>query len=140
MGPDMDCLRELNSPQPAVGPRQHPLPNSQQVAAPRGDSACVKVLVMVSIQEATKNAMAFARDALGPERTGGIRLEEVESTTVRGGGAAWLITLSMITPAGQTGSLVEALAGKNKREYKSFTVIKPHGEVRSMKIRELADA
>ena len=95
---------------------------------------------MVSIQEATKNAVAFALEALGPERTGGIRLEEVESTTVRGGGAAWLITLSMIIPPGQAGSIVAALAGTGKREYKSFTVLKRDGEVRSMKIRELADA
>ncbi len=142
MGPDMDCLRELNSPQPAVGPRQHPLPNSQQVAAPRGDSACVKVRLMVSIKEATGNAAAFAREALGPERTEGMRLEELESTTVDGKDA-WLITLSMIIPGAEAAeNLGEALAlfRKNKREYKRFTVMKQDGEVRSMKIRELVGA
>ena len=39
---------------------------------------------MVSIKEATKNAIAFARGALGRKRTEGMRLEEVESTTVDG--------------------------------------------------------
>ena len=93
---------------------------------------------MVSIKEATKNAIAFALEALGPERTTGIRLEEVESTTV-GRKDAWLITLSMNVPAESTDSIVARLAGAGKREYKSFTVIKSDGDVRSMKIRELAD-
>ena len=93
---------------------------------------------MVSIKEATKNASAFAREALGPERTEGMRLEEIESTTVDGEDA-WLITLSMIISGGPTGNFIEALRTGN-REYKSFTVIKRDGEVRSMKIRELAGA
>ena len=90
---------------------------------------------MVSIKEATKNASAFAREALGPERTRGIRLEEVESTTV-GRKDAWLITLSMMIP-NDPGSVLVAF-DRGKREYKSFTVMKGDGEVRSMKIRELA--
>ena len=93
---------------------------------------------MVSIKEASKNAMVFAREALGPQRVRSARLEEVESTTVDGEDA-WLITLSMNVPAGQAGSFLAAL-GTDKREYKSFTVIKRDGEVRSMKIRELAGA
>ena len=98
-----------------------------------------KVRIMVSIKEATKNAIAFAMEALGPERTTGIRLEEVESTTV-GRKDAWLITLSMYAPEGPNDSIVARLAGTANREYKSFTVAKSDGEVRSMKIRELADA
>lgn len=98
---------------------------------------------MVSIKEATKNAIAFARGALGRKRTEGMRLEEVESTTVDGEDA-WLITLSLIVPPGQTGGVTEALAafggGPDKREYKSFTVIKRDGEITSMKIREMAGA
>src|SRR5438045_3689486 len=39
----------------------------------------VIVRIMVSIKEATDKAIAFARSALGPERTTGLRLEEVES-------------------------------------------------------------
>jgi hypothetical protein len=99
---------------------------------------------MVSLKEATQNAVAFAREALGPERTAGVRLEEVESTTVEGA-EAWLITLSMIAPEEGTDVVAiskahrNALAGTAKREYKSFTVLKDNGEVKSMKIRELAD-
>lgn len=92
---------------------------------------------MVSIKEAAASAIAFAQEALGPERTTGVRLEEVESTTVTGEDA-WLITLSMFTPS--SGSIVAALSGTEKREYKSFTVLKSSGEVKAMKIRELADA
>ena len=105
------------------------------------DPTYVIVRMMTSIKEAAENAMAFARDALGPERTIGARLEEVESTTVSGEDV-WLITLSMIKPdpldllGGQLGNVL----GKGKREYKSFTVRKSDGQVMSMKIRELADA
>ena len=84
--------------------------------------------------------MAFARDALGPERTIGARLEEVESTTLDGEDF-WLITLSMIKPDTPAGlSEIGHVFGKGKREYKSFTVRKSDGQVMSMKIRELADA
>jgi hypothetical protein len=96
---------------------------------------------MASIKEATQAAIAFAREALGPERTTGIRLEEIESTTVDGQ-AAWHITLSMITPPEQHGTLgdLASVLGTTRREYKSFAVLKDTGEVQSMKIRELADA
>jgi len=100
--------------------------------------AHVIVQVMVSIKEATAKAIAFAEDALGPERTVGVRLEEVESTKVRGQDA-WLITLSMIVPS-PSSIVAAALSGTGKREYKSFTVLKSNGEVKAMKIRELADA
>ena len=93
---------------------------------------------MASIKEAVENAVAFARATLGPERTLGIRLEEVESGSMFGEDA-WLITLSMISADEPFNELTSAL-GKGKREYKSFTVRKRDGEVLSMKIRELADA
>ena len=95
---------------------------------------------MVSIKEATKNAIAFAMEALGPKRTTGIRLEEVESTTVNDDDDTWLITLSMIIPIGQTGGVVDVVAtlGPDRRAYKIFTVSKRDGEVLAMKIRELA--
>ena len=90
---------------------------------------------MASIKEAAENAVAFAKVTLGQERTLGIRLEEVESTTVAGEDA-WLITLSMIRP--DETPYILAIP-KGKREYKSFAVRKLDGEVTSMKIRELAD-
>lgn len=111
----------------------------------RSQTAYVIVQVMVSIKEATASAIAFAEEALGPERTIGVRLEEVESTTVNGQDA-WLITLSMIHSdelapvAGVSKAFTYALTGRGKREYKSFTVLKINGEVKAMKIRELADA
>lgn len=94
------------------------------------------VRIMVSIRTATERAIAFAQEALGADRTTGIRLEEVESTAIDGEDA-WFITLSMINPDPDGGTL--ALLGAGKREYKSFTVLKRDGEVKSMKIRELAN-
>ncbi|MEX2261648.1 MAG: hypothetical protein WD696_06835 [Bryobacteraceae bacterium] len=106
--------------------------------ANRPKSAYVIVRMMTSIKQAVENAMAFAQETLGPQRTAFTRLEEIESTTVAGEDA-WLITLSMLhpdePPAGLTSMFV-----KGKREYKSFMVRKDDGQVTSMKIRELADA
>lgn len=93
---------------------------------------------MVSIKEATENAISFAKSALEPERTIGLRLEEVESTKVANQDA-WLITLSMISADLPFASIAAVLTNA-RREYKSFTVLKSTGEVTSMKIRELADA
>ena len=98
---------------------------------------------MASIKEATENAIAFAQETLGPERTRAIRLEEIESAKVDGK-EAWLITLSMVPPVDEAtlglGNMGSAIFGPAKRQYKSFTVVKGTGEVSSMKIRELADA
>jgi hypothetical protein len=97
---------------------------------------------MVSIKKATRNAMLFAEETLGAERTRGVRLEEIESASVNGEDA-WLITLSMFSAQTQDlfhgGSSLEDAIGLGKRDYKTFTVIKRDGEVSAMKIRELAD-
>jgi len=120
----------------AIGHRNHN-PALHNSARYRIKATCVIVRIMVTIKEATTNAIAFANAALGPSRTIGVRLEEVESTRV-GSEDAWLITLSMID-SGEPVNNIAALLGKGKREYKSFTVLKGNGEVTSMKIRELAD-
>ena len=87
---------------------------------------------MATIKEATQNAMAFARDSLGEERTRGLQLEEIESAT--GDGIdVWRITLSMPDLSG-----LGAFGGR--RDYKGFTVVKSTGEVPSMRIRELSKA
>lgn len=78
--------------------------------------------------------MIFAQDVLGPERTSGARLEEVESTSVDGEDA-WVITVSI--PDEEPGTLASALGGRS-RQYKSLIVLKRDGEVKSMKIRNLA--
>jgi hypothetical protein len=106
----------------------------------RIERACVIVRIMVSVKIAAQKAMDFAQDALGAERTAGLRLEEVESTTVDSKDA-WLITLSMLSADGPFGNAaISEVFGKGKREYKTFTVLKRDGEVKAMKIRELAGA
>lgn len=84
---------------------------------------------MVPIPDAVRNAIVFAQQTLGAERTARLQLEEVESGGFNGKGA-WLITLSM--PAAD---IAYAIGGR--RDYKLFTVLKENGEVVSMKIREL---
>ena len=88
---------------------------------------------MTTVQEAARNAIAFAQASLGPERTHGVRLEEIESAT-EGGKEVWRITLS-ISDSNPMNALAVFTA---RREYKRFTVLKDTGEVTSMKIRELS--
>jgi hypothetical protein len=90
---------------------------------------------MATIQEATANAIVFARTSLGSERTQELRLEEIESAT-EGGTEVWRITLSM-----PDSNPLNALAVfSTRREYKTFSVVKSTGEVTSMKIREISKA
>lgn len=91
---------------------------------------------MVSIRAASEKAATFAEAALGPNRTKGLRLEEVESS-VAGGEDVWLITLSMVDS--EMDVLEGFPAALRKRVYKTFAVRKSDGDVISMKIRELAD-
>ena len=95
---------------------------------------------MVEIKDAVDRALEFARASLGPERTRGALLEEIESSTVEER-PVWLITLSTLVqgiyPNASEG-LARALGSWNEREYKIFTVTKDTGEVLSMKIRQLS--
>ncbi len=86
---------------------------------------------MVAIKDAVRNASAFAAEALGPERTAGLQLEEVESGLANHEDA-WLITLSMLVP-----SKWDAVLKEPKRAYKVFAVSKSTGEVAWMRMREL---
>jgi hypothetical protein len=98
------------------------------------------VRVVITIKEATSRAIDFAREVLGPERTASVRLEEVESATVDGADA-WLVTLSMAMRDDEKEQLsggIASIFGKSTREYKTITVLKRDGEVKSMKIRALA--
>jgi hypothetical protein len=90
---------------------------------------------MATIQEATANAIVFARTSLGSDRTQELRLEEIESAT-EGGTEVWRITLSM--PDRSPMSALDMFS--TRREYKTFTVVKSTGEVTSMKIREMSKA
>lgn len=91
----------------------------------------------MDLKEAVRNAIVFAVGTLGQERTGDIRLEEIESSTVEGR-PVWLITLSSaMTTVGSFASVREALGTPPDREYKIFTVTKDTGEILSMKIRLL---
>jgi hypothetical protein len=97
---------------------------------------------MVTIKEATQNAMRFARDALAPSRAADMRLEEVDSSTL-GGQEYWFITLSMVNSnaSRQLDEIAVALDQSNSNlASKIFNVLKETGAVTSMKIREFAAA
>jgi hypothetical protein len=94
----------------------------------------------MEIEDAVQKAIAFARESPGPDRTSGIRLEEVESSEFDGI-RVWLITLSSLPPDRPPfprESLFAALGADTNREYKVFMVRKDDGEVLSMKIRLLS--
>jgi len=100
------------------------------------DLALCYVRTMVTIQQAAQAAADFARATLGPERTAGLQLEEVESAHANDEDA-WLITFSMIAAPQNSLTALNAVIAP-RREYKIFTVLKKNGEVTSMRIRELA--
>ena len=94
----------------------------------------------MEIKDAVRNAIAFATESLGSERTADIRLEEIESSTVEAR-PVWLITLSSASRPATVlarAGLPTALGADTEREYKVFTVTKDKGEILSMKIRLLA--
>ncbi len=101
------------------------------------DDRCY-LLSVVDVKTAVANAIQFAKDSLGESRTLGIRLEEIDSSTVEGN-AVWLVTLSNI-PASDTPYInaLAVLGADAGREYKVFTVSKDTGQILSMKIRLLA--
>jgi hypothetical protein len=95
--------------------------------------------IVVDIKTAVANATEFAKESLGLQRTTGLRLEEIEWSSVEDT-PVWLVTLSvadssMMSIFKGAGQVYGADAG---REYKTFTVAKGSGEVLSMKIRLLA--
>jgi len=85
---------------------------------------------MIAVKDAIAKATEFAKELLESERASQLRLEEVEVVNAKGSDL-WLITLSM--PQINSFGFIS-----QRREYKSFTVDGQTGEVRSMKIRELA--
>lgn len=92
----------------------------------------------MDLDQAVRNAVAFASKSLGPERTINIRLEEIESSSVDGK-PVWLITLSSQPP--EPVRVVQSwsfLGADAEREYKVFAIAKDTGEVLSMKIRLLS--
>jgi hypothetical protein len=92
---------------------------------------------MATVREAVAQATAFAQEALGPERSQGVRLEEVEKCDT----GEWLITLSMIDPEplNSVSEIMASMSGSHKRIYKVFTVHQHTGTVSSMKIREFSN-
>ena len=114
-----------------------------------GVAAAKKIAVLrcyvdtMGIKEAVASAVAFAQQSLGPDRTAGIRLEEIESSVV-GGEEVWLITLSNIqAPSPNPGFYSSRFAAltvgaDTTRDYKVYAVSKETGVVLSMKIRLLS--
>jgi hypothetical protein len=87
---------------------------------------------MITVKEAVKIACEFLIEVLEDEQVKEIRLEEVELAE---DGRFWEVTLSFVARATP---LAEELGIFCGREYKVVTVWAEDGNVRSMKIRQLA--
>ncbi len=88
------------------------------------------------MKQAVDVSAEFAASILGPDRTTGLQLEEVELSKVIDRDV-WQITLSMLRP-NPFGNNVAVTNPYLPRDYKTFFVDRETGEVLSMKIRELA--
>jgi len=93
---------------------------------------------MIEVKEAVANAIRFLgemyRSKLSNETITDIRLEEVELVE---DGPCWMVTLSYLqrlTPK----QLANAIEGSPVREYKVIALSAETGEIRSMKMKQLA--
>lgn len=86
---------------------------------------------MISVKEATQKAVDYMRGFFPDSEL--IRLEEVEITEDK---KFWFITLSLLEEESNSDPAFIFSAKKTKR-YKIFKIDSEHGEVLSMKIREI---
>jgi hypothetical protein len=85
---------------------------------------------VIDVKQAVQASVKFAESTLGPERAQQMLVEEVERPEDRGN---WVITLSLPVPLS-----LQVFGRKEDKEYKTFVVDAETGEVKSMKIRQLA--
>lgn len=93
---------------------------------------------LIGVHKAVEIAAAFALEAY-ESKIGSIRLEEVELSEA---GGHWRVTLSWVHDEDLPTGVFEAAAmgsRRGRRTFKVFEIDRAGGEVRSMKIRELAD-
>lgn len=90
---------------------------------------------MIPVKNAIQAAMQFVADNFGEGVLANLRLEEVEPSA---DDAFWEITLSMVRGTGP-GAMAAVLGGDSRaRDYKTVTVDARTGDVKSVKIRQLA--
>jgi len=97
---------------------------------------------MIDVKTAVKNAIVFLADLLAEQNVHDVRLEEVELSEDE---KVWFITLSYLRRSAEgEGTVIgkmlasHGLTARLEREYKIFAVDSATGEVRSMKMRQLA--
>jgi len=89
---------------------------------------------MIEVKEAVANSIRFLGEMYANETITDIRLEEVELLE---DGSFWLVTLSylrQLTPK----QLADAFEGSPVRQYKVITLLANTGDIRSMKMKQLA--
>jgi len=97
---------------------------------------------MIDVKTAVKNAILFLADLLAEQNVHDVRLEEVELSEDE---RVWFITLSYLRRSAESEQSEmqkmlssHGLTAQTVREYKIFAVDSAKGEVRSMKMRQLA--
>jgi hypothetical protein len=90
---------------------------------------------MVDVKEAVAAAVVFMKHVMEPSRATDLLLEEVELARADRR-QVWRVTISMPKPV----AFRDVVSGARDRDYKTFTVDAETGQVKSMRIRELAEA
>jgi hypothetical protein len=92
---------------------------------------------MINVKEAVAKAVQYVLDIFACDTISDIRLEEVEFSDFE---RLWLITLSLVRKPKDTGLVSENLLNlqPSERVYKILAIDANNGEIKSMKIRQLA--
>lgn len=92
-------------------------------------------MAAISVKEAVNTAIKFVVEMFSQENLMGLRLEEIELSE---DGLWWYLTLSFVRGT-SPGAIASAMSGgSTNREYREVHVSATSGEVRSVKIRQLA--
>ena len=90
---------------------------------------------MIDVRDAVKTALAYLDGLFGEDSVFDARLEEVELSD---DGMYWLVTVSFLRKRPATPGFLPAVVGGYERDYKIVTVDSANGNVKSVKIRQLA--
>jgi hypothetical protein len=93
---------------------------------------------MINVKEAVAKAVQYVLNIFSCDTISDVRLEEVEFSD---NDALWLITVSLVRKPKDTGVVSENLLNMQlplERIYKILAIDAINGEIKSMKIRQLA--
>lgn len=90
---------------------------------------------MIDVKQAVEAAANYVGDLFAGEKILDVRLEEVELSE---GDDFWNVTLSFLREPKAASEFSKLVPARMQREYKMFVIRSLDGQVKSMKIRQLA--